>query len=150
MLLSYLAVIRLDPVGDAMVSLRKPLPALFVGLVLVYLYAPIAVIVLFSVTTSPRLSMPIEGFTLSWYAERLFEPADVDGAEEQPRSGSGVRDPLGHLRRGLLLRSRRAEAGEVRTALLAASLLPAVVPLARSSASRSRCSSARSACRKDC
>ena len=45
--------------GDAMVRPRQALSVAFVGLVIAYLYAPIAVIVIFSFTTSPRLSMPI-------------------------------------------------------------------------------------------
>lgn len=46
----------------------------YVGLLLAFLYAPIVVSVLFSFATSPRLSLPIEGFTLEWYAKALSNP----------------------------------------------------------------------------
>ena len=57
-----------------MVSPKRLLPPVFVALVLTYLYAPIAVILLFSITISPRLSLPIEGLTLSWYANAFSNP----------------------------------------------------------------------------
>src|SRR5690606_23192597 len=60
--------------GDAMVRWKRLLPATFVGLVVGYLYAPIAVIVIFSFTTSPRLSMPIDGLTLDWYVAAFSNP----------------------------------------------------------------------------
>ena len=46
----------------------------FALLVVAYLFLPAAVVVLFSFTTSPRLSLPIEGLTLDWYAQALAEP----------------------------------------------------------------------------
>ena len=46
----------------------------FVALVLIWLYVPILVIVLFSFTTSPRLSLPIEDVTLEWYGKALSDP----------------------------------------------------------------------------
>jgi spermidine/putrescine transport system permease protein len=46
----------------------------FVVAVLLYLFLPVAVVVLFSFTTSPRLSLPIEGFTLDWYDAAFSEP----------------------------------------------------------------------------
>ncbi len=42
--------------------------------VLVYLFAPVLVTVLFSFTTSPRLSLPIEGLTLDWYRRAFADP----------------------------------------------------------------------------
>jgi len=56
---------------------RRRTPAIawaFAILVLAYLFLPALVVVLFSFTSSPRLSLPIEGFTLDWYAEALAEP----------------------------------------------------------------------------
>lgn len=46
----------------------------FVAAVLVYLFAPVLVTVLFSFTTSPRLSLPIEGLTLDWYRKAFADP----------------------------------------------------------------------------
>lgn len=47
---------------------------IFVAVVLIYLFAPVVVTVLFSFTTSPRLSLPIEGLTLDWYHEAFSNP----------------------------------------------------------------------------
>ena len=112
-----------------MVSLKKWLPAAFVGLVVVYLYAPIAVIVLFSVTTSPRLSMPIEGLTLSWYASAFANPLMKTALTNSlilalvSATLSGV---FGAAFSFGLVALRRVR---LRAALLSASLLPAIVPL---------------------
>ena len=69
--------------------------------VLLYLFLPVLVVVLFSFTTSPRLSLPIEGFTLSWYQSAFAEPALLARAHEQPRTrlhhggrGGGTRRPI--------------------------------------------------------
>ncbi len=62
-------------------SLRKLGPALFVGVVLSYLFAPVIVTVLFSFTVSPRLSLPIEGFTLDWYKSAFGNPLFVDAMQ---------------------------------------------------------------------
>ena len=53
-------------------------PSVFIGVVLVYLFAPVGVTVLFSFTQSPRLSLPIQGFTLEWYARAYENPLFVD------------------------------------------------------------------------
>lgn len=47
---------------------------IFVAAVLIYLFAPVVVTVLFSFTTSPRLSLPIEGLTLDWYDQAFANP----------------------------------------------------------------------------
>jgi spermidine/putrescine transport system permease protein len=59
-------------------SLRNLAPTIFVGVVLTYLFAPVIVTVLFSFTTSPRLSLPIEGFTLEWYKSAFGNPLFID------------------------------------------------------------------------
>jgi spermidine/putrescine transport system permease protein len=46
----------------------------FVAAVLLYLFVPVAVIILFSFTTSPRLSLPIEGLTVQWYEKAFSNP----------------------------------------------------------------------------
>lgn len=112
-----------------MVILKKWLPAAFVGLVVVYLYAPIAVIVLFSVTTSPRLSMPIEGLTLSWYDSAFANPL-----MKTALTNSLILAFVSAILSGVfgaafsfgLVALRRVR---LRAALLSASLLPAIVPL---------------------
>ena len=43
----------------------------FVAVLLLYLYLPVVITVLFSFATSPRLSLPIRGLTLDWYASAL-------------------------------------------------------------------------------
>jgi ABC-type spermidine/putrescine transport system permease subunit II len=45
----------------------------YVVVVLVWLFAPIAVVVLFSFSTSPRMMLPFQGWTLDWYAAALSE-----------------------------------------------------------------------------
>ncbi len=62
-------------------SLRNLAPAIFVGVVLTYLFAPVIVTVLFSFTTSPRLSLPIEGFTFEWYKSAFSNPLFVDATQ---------------------------------------------------------------------
>ena len=62
-------------------SLRNLAPAIFVVVVLSYLFAPVIVTVLFSFTSSPRLSLPIEGFTLDWYKSAFGNPLFVDAME---------------------------------------------------------------------
>jgi len=108
---------------------NRILPAGFVTLVVLYLYAPVAVIVIFSFTTSPRLSMPIEGFTLDWYVSALSNPliatalrnSLVLAAVSAVLSGvMGVAFSFG------LVAVKRAW---LRSTLLAGSLLPAIVPL---------------------
>lgn len=101
----------------------------FVALVLVYLYAPIVVIVLFSFTTSPRLTIPIEGLTLGWYTSALSNPLMMTALKNSvilalvSALGAGA---LGAAFAFGLVRLKRARD---RQALLAGGLLPAVVPL---------------------
>ena len=115
--------------GDAMVRTARLLPAVFVGMVVVYLYAPIAVIVLFSVTTSPRLSMPIEGLTLDWYANAFSNPLMSTALQNSLTLAlvsaivSGVFGAAFSF--GIVALKRAGP----RAVLLSASLLPAIVPL---------------------
>jgi len=115
--------------GDAMVRTARLLPAVFVGTVVVYLYAPIAVIVLFSVTTSPRLSMPIEGLTLDWYANAFSNPLMSTALQNSLTLAlvsaivSGVSGAAFSF--GIVALKRAGP----RALLLSASLLPAIVPL---------------------
>ncbi len=115
--------------GDPVVKLSRGLPFLFLALVLVYLYAPVVVIVLFSFTTSPRLSMPIEGLTLDWYANALSNPL-MSAALANSLTLAAVSAVLcgivgAAFAFGLVALKRPG----LRAALLGASLLPAIVPL---------------------
>jgi len=100
---------------------------IFVAIVLVYLFAPVVVTVLFSFTTSPRLSLPIEGFTLEWYQEAFSNPLFMLALTNTVILAlvtAVVAVVLGvTFAFGLVaLRSR------TRRALLTASLVPAAVP----------------------
>jgi len=46
---------------------------LFVGLMLLYLFAPLALVVLFSFATSPRSAFPPTALTLDWYASAFAD-----------------------------------------------------------------------------
>jgi spermidine/putrescine transport system permease protein len=48
---------------------------LFFGLLVIFLYAPIAVLVIFSLNEGRVVAFPLEGFTLRWYEEFLSNPA---------------------------------------------------------------------------
>lgn len=112
-----------------MVRSRRAISAAFVGLVVAYLYAPIAVIVIFSFTTSPRLSMPIEGLTLDWYAKAFENPLIATALQNSLLLAavsavlSGI---VGAAFAFWLVSLKRAR---LRAALLTASLMPAIVPL---------------------
>ena len=99
----------------------------FVVVVLIYLFAPVAVTVLFSFTTSPRLSLPIEGFTLDWYAKAFSDPLftrALVGSVILAVITGVVAGALGvTFAFGIVKRRRRT-----RGMLLTASLAPAVVP----------------------
>lgn len=115
--------------GDAMVTVRRFLPKAFLSLVIAYLYAPILVIVIFSLTTSPRLSMPIEGLTLSWYANAFDNPLIATALRNSLTLAvasalfSGI---MGAAFAFWVVALKRAR---LRATLLTASLLPAIVPL---------------------
>ena len=103
--------------------------ALFVAAVLLYLYAPVIVTVLFSFADSPRLSLPIEGLTLEWYGRALSNPLIVTALKNTMilAAVSAVGGCLtGTAFAFGILRLKQAR---VRRVLLGASLLPAIVPL---------------------
>lgn len=100
---------------------------LFILVVLVYLFAPVVVTVLFSFPTSPRLSLPIEGLTLDWYRKAFADPLFTTALANSlvlalvtavVSVTLGVTFSFGMARLG-----RRA-----RGPLLTASLVPAAVP----------------------
>jgi spermidine/putrescine transport system permease protein len=100
---------------------------IFVAAVLIYLFAPVVVTVLFSFTTSPRLSLPIEGLTLDWYHQAFGNPLFTTALTNTlwlalitavVSVGLGLPFAFG------LARLR----GRARGPLLTASLIPAAVP----------------------
>src|SRR5262249_31771019 len=119
----------LHPMGDAMVRLQKVLPAAFLGLVVAYLYAPIAVIVIFSFTPSPRLSMPIEGLPLSWYASALSNPLMSTALRNSLALAAVSAILSGAMGAAFAFGLVALKRLSLRLALLMASLLPAIVPL---------------------
>jgi ABC-type spermidine/putrescine transport system permease subunit II len=108
---------------------RNILAAGYLAAVLLYLYVPIVVIVLFSFADSPRLSMPIEGLTLDWYARAFANPLMTTALHNTLilalASAVGASVLGAAFAYGLVKLQRR----RLREGLLAASLLPAVVPL---------------------
>jgi len=107
---------------------NRVLAGAYLALLLAFLYAPIVVSVLFSFATSPRLSLPIEGLTLDWYAKALADPLFTDALRNSlllaltaflVASLAGVSYAFGLTRLG----------GRARAALLGFGLAPAVIPL---------------------
>jgi spermidine/putrescine transport system permease protein len=122
------AAARTDRAGEAgSGAISRWAARLFVAIVLVYLFAPVVVTVLFSFTTSPRLSLPIEGLTLDWYGEAFANPLFTTALTNTlwlalvtavVAVGLGLPFAFG------LARLR----GRARGPLLTASLVPAAVP----------------------
>jgi len=67
------------------------------GAVLVFLYTPIVVVVLFSFDTNQVMSWPISGFTLDWY-ERFFQNEELITA-----FGNSIRVAVSSIVIGLLI-----------------------------------------------
>ncbi len=110
-------------------SLSRWLARGFTALVLLYLYAPIAVIFIFSFATSPRLSLPVEGFTLSWYAKALDNPLVLPALQNSLLLALVSAIAAGLMGTLMAFGLMALKAERVRRALLNVSLLPAVVPL---------------------
>ncbi len=101
----------------------------FVALVLLYLYAPIFVIVLFSFTTSPRLGIPIEGLGLQWYVSALSNPLMETALKNSAILAVTSAIAAGALGTAFAYGLMRVKRPRNRRALLTAGLLPAVVPV---------------------
>ncbi len=101
--------------------------AVFVGLMMLYLFAPLALVVVFSFSTSPRSAFPPTDFSLTWYEQAFsdsrFMPALRNSVIAAAVSAL-VAAVLGTLfALGLVGVRRRA-----RSAASGISLLPAVFP----------------------
>lgn len=109
-------------------SVGKVLALAYVIVVLVWLFAPVAVVVLFSFSTSPRMILPFQGWTLDWYAvaldNALLERAIVNSVILASVTAV-VATTLGVTLSFGVLRLRPPARG----ALVTASLLPAAVPV---------------------
>jgi spermidine/putrescine transport system permease protein len=103
--------------------------AVFVLCVLLYLYAPVVVTVLFSFADSPRLSLPIQGLTLNWYASALSNPLILTALRNT--SILAAISAIGGCLAGTAFAFGvvKLQRLRLRRILLTASLLPAVVPL---------------------
>jgi len=107
---------------------RRPwLSALLVGAVMLFLFAPLIVVVAFSFNSIPRMSLPLAGLSLQWY-QGLLEDPEVRQALTRSLIAAVVTaliaGPLGVLAAlGL-----RALSERLRTIVLGAMLLPIVVP----------------------
>lgn len=98
-----------------------------VAAVLLYLFAPVAVTILFSFTTSPRLSLPIEGLTVQWYSKAFSDPLFTDALVNSVILAvitAVVAGVLGASFSFGVVRLRR----RTRSVLLTAGLMPAVMP----------------------
>lgn len=109
--------------------LRRHAAGGFALLVLLYLYAPIAVIVLFSFTASPRLAIPIEGLTLGWYANALSNPLMATALRNSLILAFVSALAATVLGAAFAFGLMKLERVRTRRFLLAGGLLPAVVPL---------------------
>jgi spermidine/putrescine transport system permease protein len=58
---------------------RVPLGGFYAGILLL-LYLPIVILFVFSFSANTRLSFPLQGFTLDWYADVLADPSLIGAA----------------------------------------------------------------------
>ena len=105
------------------------LKAFFV-LVVVFLYAPIAILIVFSFNNSDVPAFPLSGFTLHWYHQFLTNP-DLKGALETSAIVAGLSSVcavlLGVLASIVLVRRRFIGKAAVSALLLSPLVIPYVV-----------------------
>ena len=107
---------------------RRPITSAgFVGVVIVYLFAPLIVMVAFSFNSSPRLSFPFAGFSLRWYEEIFTDTLVLRAFRRSLQAAvvtAGITGVLGLLAAlGILKVARRT-----RGFILAISAAPLAVP----------------------
>jgi spermidine/putrescine transport system permease protein len=102
----------------------------FFGLLVVFLYAPIAILLIFSFNDSELPSFPLSGFTLRWYHQFLTNP-DLRAALETSAVVAAVSSVgaviLGVLASVALVRRRFAGKAAVSALLLSPLVIPYVV-----------------------
>ncbi len=108
---------------------RRALRTLF-GLVVVFLYAPIAILLIFSFNDSVLPTFPLSGFTLTWYHQFLTDP-ELKGALETSGIVAALTSAgavlLGTLASIALARRRFAGKAAVSALLLSPLVIPYVV-----------------------
>lgn len=108
---------------------RKFGPLVFIALTLVFLYAPIVIVVMFAFNDSPALSFPFAGLSTRWFA-RIFEDVQFSNAVRRSLTAGVVTAliaaPLGVALAFGIHRMRRSRA---KALVLGVSLLPIVVPV---------------------
>ncbi len=102
----------------------------FFGLLVVFLYAPIAILLIFSFNNSELPTFPLSGFTLHWYHQFLTNP-DLKGALETSALVAALSSVgavlLGVLASVALARKRFAAKAAVSALLLSPLVIPYVV-----------------------
>jgi spermidine/putrescine transport system permease protein len=109
------------------IRMSQTLAGIFVAGVLLYLFVPVAVTLLFSFTISPRLSLPIEGVTLEWYGQAFSNPLFTDALVNSlilAAITSIVAGVIGTAFSFGLVQLRR----RTRRVFLTVGLMPAVIP----------------------
>lgn len=101
----------------------------YVVAVLLFLYVPVVVIVLFSFTESPRLALPIEGLSTEWYVRAFENPLMTTALRNSLVLALVSAVASGLLGASFAFGLVKVRSLRLRSALSAASLLPAVVPL---------------------
>ena len=99
----------------------------FAIVILVFLYAPILVLILFSFNSISSLNLPIEGFTLRWYQNALEDPALLSGFQNSLKVGgltALISTALGSL--GAFALARREFRGKIIISNLA--IVPMTIP----------------------
>ena len=108
---------------------RRALRVLF-GLVVVFLYAPIAILLIFSFNDSVLPTFPLSGFTLTWYHQFLTDP-ELRGALETSAVVAALSSAgavvLGTLASIALARRRFAGKAAASALLLSPLVIPYVV-----------------------
>ena len=108
---------------------RNILARVYLTVILLFLYLPIAVIVLFSFADSPRLSMPVDGLTLDWYWRAFSNPLMTLALRNSIILAVVSAVATGALGASFAFGVVKLKSARLRGSLLAASLLPAVIPL---------------------
>ena len=108
---------------------NRPFVLSLASAVLFFLYAPLLVIVIFSFTTSPRLSMPIEGLTLDWYTSALSNSLISTALRNSLLLASVSALVSGVIGAAFAFGLVALKRPRLRASLLGASMLPAIMPL---------------------
>jgi len=106
---------------------RIPWLHLYVALVLVFLFAPLAVVVLFSFHETASLTIPFEGFSLRWYRQVLDSPEVISAIVSSLQVGlttAGIVLAIGTLAGIALARYRFRGKSALRGLLIAPAALP--------------------------